>query len=204
MKYLSYKEQMKDWGVDADGHWGPLVAHIIEAYIQDTPEPINLLEIGRYRGTSLALFRYLLPQSYILSIDIKNTHDADRVIQLLQQHYDATSDIIEDSSANLLNYTQDKLYHFVLIDGSHRYADAKLDFELTEKITNEDSIIFFDDIDHPAGCGNVLNDIDINKYDVYRFRTNPDPNYNQNFSVIVRKNKFNFLKDIPNFYPFIS
>jgi hypothetical protein len=113
----------------------------------------NILEIGRSRGFSFGLFRYLNPAAFVVSIDIVHRPEADRVAEQFDDNY---LFIVGTSKAVRHLGLQ---FDLVLIDGDHSYAGAKQDWENVQSSLAPSSIVLFDNVYHPAHCGRVFEEI---------------------------------------------
>lgn len=114
----------------------------------------NILEIGRSKGHSLALFKYLWPDSSVVSVDVVYHKEVDRVLD-----YFSTSGSIDIVHGNITRFDGDQIFDLVLIDGDHSYQGAKLDWDCIQKNIGPGSIVLFDDLGHGGGCGKVFYDI---------------------------------------------
>ncbi len=118
--------------------------------------PYRILEIGRFKGFSLGLFKYFSPIGWLVSIDpvlhieaVQIASNFDEVILLT-----GTTDDIQQ-----IDLTHK--FDFVLIDGDHTYDSAKKDWENVKNYLNTGACVFFDNLRHPEGCGRVYDEIDI-------------------------------------------
>jgi predicted O-methyltransferase YrrM len=115
----------------------------------------SILEIGRHKGHSLGLFKYLWPNSKIVSIDIEEHKEVFGILDLFDAHNSV--DLI---NGNISSLSTDEIFDFVLIDGDHYYHSAKKDWEGIQKNISKGSIVLFDDLDHPCGCGKAFREIE--------------------------------------------
>ncbi len=122
----------------------------------------NILEIGRSKGHTLALFKYLWPESNIVSVDIHYYPEVGKVL-----NYFNTSGSIEIINGDITKFEGDQIFDLVLIDGDHSYGGAKLDWDSIQNNIGSGSIVAFDDLGHSGGCGKVFYDLQ----DVYETET---------------------------------
>lgn len=115
----------------------------------------SILEIGRHMGHSLGLFKYLWPDSRIVSIDIVPRKEALAVIDL----FDAR-DSIELIDGDVSKLDSSEIFDLVLIDGDHTHSGARADWEGIQQNISKGSIVVFDDLDHPLGCGKAFYEIE--------------------------------------------
>jgi len=113
----------------------------------------NILEIGRFKGHSLGLFRFICPDAKVVSIDTVN-------------HKEATAIAEHFGGCELVNGTSDKLkkrtdkFDFILIDGDHSYKWAKRDWDNVQNVLGSPCIVVFDDLDHGYGCGKAFYELE--------------------------------------------
>lgn len=206
MTYYDYKENFTKLGLQCDGSWAFLVSKIISEYLKVYKEPLDILEIGRYVGTSFGFFRYLLPKSYIMSLDIQHNPKADNMAKSIYENFKnvvGKYDFITDDSLNLLKYTNKKKFDLILIDGGHSCNIAKRDLELSCQTIKDHGIILFDDMDHPAGCGRAFDEFLAKKdFCSLKFNATTDFNHSPNFGILysaIQKEVFKSIEDIPVF-----
>jgi predicted O-methyltransferase YrrM len=130
---------------------GPLPSAWICDNLQEL-NPSNILEIGRSKGHSLALFKYLWPDCKIVSVDVVYHQEVDQVINCFK----GTAPI-EIINGDITKFTGDQIFDIVLIDGDHSYQGAKLDWDSIQENIKSGSIVIFDNIDSP--CGKVFYDL---------------------------------------------
>lgn len=111
----------------------------------------SILEIGRDKGHSLGLFKHLWPESKIISIDIVEHKEVFGILDLFKAH-----DSVKLINGGISNLRTEKIFDLVLIDGDHSYSGAKKDWEGIQQNIKEGSIVIFDDLDHPGGCGRAF------------------------------------------------
>jgi len=109
-----------------------------------------VLEIGRAAGHSFGFFKFLWPQSYVVSIDINHAPVADEVAAL----FDSAFLFVDGDSSSLKNI--DAMFDVVLIDGDHSYKGCKKDWINIQPNVHPGSIVLFDDLGHGDGCGEVF------------------------------------------------
>ena len=130
----------------------------------------NYLEIGIFAGDALAAMARKYPDRKIYGIDpfcedgyTQHTTGVARGAHMPQQREQAHQNtlgltgvkIFEMTSAEFANQlTQEQQEHMqiaaVLIDGSHHYADVKIDIELALRLIHKrPGIIIFDDVNVP-------------------------------------------------------
>jgi predicted O-methyltransferase YrrM len=116
----------------------------------------SILEIGRSHGHSFGLFRWLSPDSMIVSIDPHPTDTADQIAALTSgpfQFINSTSD--EAFRLGLGTY-----FDLILIDGNHHEAHARRDWENVLTVASHGAVVIFDNLDHQQGCGKVFHKIE--------------------------------------------
>lgn len=112
---------------------------------------LNILEIGRSKGHSIALFKYLWSNSAIVSIDTIKHKEVDTVIN----HFEGNGSVeLLDGDVRVLASCK-TIFDLVLIDGDHSYAGALKDWNGIQKNIGKGTTVVFDDLDHIYGCGDV-------------------------------------------------
>jgi predicted O-methyltransferase YrrM len=154
--YETFKEFLKTSGITESvmsRELGPNPSNWICDHLQDH-ELVNILEIGRSKGHSLALFKYLWPNSKVVSVDVIYHKEVGRVLD-----YFSASGSIDIVNGDITRFNGDQIFDLVLIDGDHSYQGAKLDWDSIQKNIAPGSIVLFDDLGHGGGCGKVFYDI---------------------------------------------
>ena len=118
----------------------------------------NILEIGRSKGHSLGLFKYLFPGSMITSVDIVRHSEADVIVDIFNN--DKSITLIDGDITNLKT---DSIFDLILIDGDHTYQGCKKDWDNIQQYIEPGSVVLIDDLNHPHGCGKVFYE-NINHY----------------------------------------
>jgi len=114
----------------------------------------SILEIGTYKGYSLALFCSLWPKSNVYSIDIERHKEAEAISSFYKN-----SKLLIGTS--LLVQELNTFFDFILIDGNHSYNQVNADWNnIKDFIIPNDTIIMFDDLN--TGAGRAFNNIKIN------------------------------------------
>jgi predicted O-methyltransferase YrrM len=124
--------------------------------------PTTMLEIGTFRGGTLFVFaRLAAPNATLISLDLPISA-AGKLIRIAQQplfnrftrdkqtlhllredsHKTETVDKVRD-------ILQGRLLDFFFIDGDHRYAGVKADFEMYSPFVRPGGVIAFHDINYP-------------------------------------------------------
>ena len=104
----------------------------------------KILEIGRCKGHSLAIFKLLWPDSYLLSIDTILHPEVAKVLD----HFKGKG-ITKLLHGDVRKLNETTIFNLVFIDGDHTQAGALKDW-------NGRSVVVFDDLDHGYGCGKVF------------------------------------------------
>ena len=126
-------------------------------------KPKRYLEIGRSKGFSMGLVKFLSPDTEIVSMDIvpnDRIFGAEKVAQQVAALFD---------NITLINGTAEKppcllldnelgTFDFILVDGDHSYEGAKLDLEQSLKVVNPNTSIFFDNM--YLHCGNAWKELE--------------------------------------------
>lgn len=113
-------------------------------------KPKRILEIGRSAGFSMGFFAHAFPDAVVVSIDIRHNQVSDEIVKLLPNR---CIQIIGTSKClNLLSFK----YDLVLIDGDHTFEGCCEDWNNVLPFLNIGSVVIFDDLDAPAGCGKVF------------------------------------------------
>lgn len=118
--------------------------------IIDSINPKVVVEIGTYRGGSAGLWmkRYL-PELFI-TIDVEKLADIDGCHYL---HGKSSQDpAVVEQVKQILN---GRPVDFLFIDGSHKYANAKRDFELYSPMVRPGGLIMFHDVLYRYADGDV-------------------------------------------------
>tara|TARA_R110000824_G_scaffold132206_2_gene294540 strand:- start:216 stop:740 length:525 start_codon:yes stop_codon:yes gene_type:complete len=111
----------------------------------------KILEIGRCKGHSLAIFKLLWPDSYLLSIDTILHPEVAKVLD----HFKGKG-ITKLLHGNVRKLNETTIFNLVFIDGDHTQAGALKDWNGIQKNIKKGSIVVFDDLDHGYGCGKVF------------------------------------------------
>ena len=120
-------------------------------------QPKNVLEIGTFKGFSMGMFRFFVPDSNVVSIDPTSYKEAQNIASLF-----GNCTLINGDSNKLKNITTK--FDFILIDGDHTYNGCKQDWDNIQNNMSDKCIVVFDDLGHLRGCGKVFYDISDNKY----------------------------------------
>jgi len=112
----------------------------------------QILEVGTYKGATLGLYKFILPDSEVLTIDPVLNQESVLISELYESG-------VEFHTGTIDNLESDKKFDFVLIDGDHTYDSCLNDWLNVQKFLADKAVICFDDIDHGAGCGNVFYEI---------------------------------------------
>ena len=131
------------------------------AHLFDMLQPKVILEIGRFDGHSLGLFRWLAPEAAIISVEPSPRPHAKKVIDALWEHGLPGETIFIDKTSDeafkdpgLLNLR----YDFALIDGDHSYEGALRDWGNTKGVMAPNGVVAFDNTE--MACGKVFDRID--------------------------------------------
>lgn len=116
-------------------------------------KPRTILEIGRFKGFSLGLFKYFSPDSLVVSVDPVLHMEACQIAQQFKRVVLVTGTVVDIDP--WLGVGLD----FVLIDGDHQYLSAKLDWRMIDWRLHQGAGVFFDNLTHPAGCGKVYEEV---------------------------------------------
>jgi len=131
------------------------------AAIMGEYEPECILEIGRDEGFTLGYFRMAFPSANIVTVDIVDKDQPHQIVNYLEGDSSGRTVFIHGDVGKILMPFN---YDLVLIDGSHTYEGCLKDWNYVKEHLYDTALVIFDDLDHPAGCGKVFNDIDSNKY----------------------------------------
>ena len=115
----------------------------------------RILEIGRGQGHSYGLFRWLSPQSLIVSVDPVPDPAAQRIADAFPGPYqfiDMTS-----NAAFLQGLGQQ--FDLILIDGNHHHRAARQDWQHTLQVAAPEAVVLFDNLEHVDGCGKAFREI---------------------------------------------
>lgn len=130
----------------------------------------NILEIGRAHGHTFGLWRFLSPDSHVVSIDPIHYGAADMIAELFDDNYafiDGTSD---DLVENI------RKFDFVLIDGEHSYEWGKKDWGNIQDHLTPDAIVVFDDVAMMQGVGRAFEEIEEDGFRKEKIKTGPSGN----------------------------
>jgi len=116
----------------------------------------SILEIGRSRGHSFGLMRFLLPDAFIVSVDPKPHPVAYRVALLdaFDDHFLLFNSL---GWADLLDH--EPKFDFVLVDGDHSYAGVKRDWDTIQPYLQDRAVILFDNV-NIKGVARLFGEID--------------------------------------------
>ena len=156
MIYDDYMEYMKSLNLDPGRSINPKICRqLVPLLIKYNPKMI--LEIGRDKGNSMGMFRYFLPESYVVSIDIVRCGEAVFVSEMFGscKLIDGCSDILKD---------MDEKFDLILIDGDHTYEGCKKDWINIQNSMSDDCVVLFDNLSHGKGCGQAFYEITDDKY----------------------------------------
>ena len=113
-------------------------------------KPINVLEIGFNSGHSSELFLENNNNINYLGFDIGINKQTLPMSDFMKLKYGNRFNlIIGDSIISLPEYIKNnnsKKFDLIFIDGGHDYKIAKSDFDNCKKLSNEHTIIIFDDV----------------------------------------------------------
>ena len=162
---LDYKG-MYNWTNDAPGGSKEIFVKVIEYFNknydkENDDEPIKVLEIGTYTGTSLINIVKLIPNSIGYGVDLWSSYNEnDLLINMDNLLIESSSHknikmermggkvfgIKGDSSKVLMEMVvKNDMYDFIYVDGSHLMLDCYLDLILSWKILNKGGIMAIDD-----------------------------------------------------------
>ena len=130
----------------------------------------RILEIGRCQGHSFGLFRWLSPESLVVSIDPEPSKTAKKIANLFEGPYQFINKTSDAAFADGIG--QD--FDLVLIDGNHKLAFARRDWKNALKIVSPNAIVIFDDLGHKAGCGEAFHEIKIGGQIAHKFEQRED------------------------------
>lgn len=107
--------------------------------------PATILEIGRSKGHSFGLFRYLAPDAYVVSVDPVRHPEADRIAA----HFNH-NDKFEFIDGTINDVDKEKWagkFDFVLIDGNHHFRGVKHDWDMVSRFfISKSSVVVFDNL----------------------------------------------------------
>lgn len=121
--------------------------------------PKNILEIGTFKGFSMGLFRYFMPNCNVLSIDIVRHKEAEQISLLF-----GNCKLIKGDSSHIYKQNIQTKFDFILIDGDHSYNSCKKDWNNVQPNISNSCTILFDDLGHLRGCGKVFYEIKDDRY----------------------------------------
>ena len=140
-----------------NANWSELKNNILN-FIDPTKE-IHVLEIGSYQGSSACLFSDLIlfnESSTLTCVDPFDINDEttnldNNTKNIFYNNIKLSSNYHKISVKELYSFdfylTNNKLYDFIYIDGSHKLEDITVDFENCLKIVKKNGIIWMDDYD---------------------------------------------------------
>jgi len=129
------------------------------AHYMDMHPPANILEIGRNRGHSLGLFRFLAPDANIVSVDPKRYPAAVQMADYFSRYSSSTCDLIDGTIDDVDKEQWKGKFDFVLIDGNHHYKAVKNDWDIVSRhLVHKDTCVVFDNLHIPA-INRVFTDI---------------------------------------------
>lgn len=107
-----------------------------------------MLEIGVFKGYSLAMWQEFFPLELVLGLDIDLTHIEAPNLKVVQG--DATdAEFVRETFGHLR-------FDLVIDDGSHLLEDQIKSFEAFRPLTNQGSLYVIEDIQDPASYDRLL------------------------------------------------
>jgi predicted O-methyltransferase YrrM len=132
----------------------PWTAQFI-CHLFDCHEFPRILEIGRGQGHSYGLFRWLSPQSLIVSVD-PAPHP---VAQQIADAFPGPYRFINTTSNAAFAQGLGQEFDLILIDGDHHYRAAQQDWQNALQVAASGAIVLFDNLEHVDGCGKAFYEI---------------------------------------------
>jgi len=155
--YDEYLEFLKARGIETKKAINPRVCRqIIPKLLEHNPR--SILEIGRYKGHSMGLFKYLFPDSIVFSVDIARYQEAVKMRDMF------TGCVLIDGDSDKLKQVSER-FDLIRIDGDHSYKACKKDWENIQPVMKKGCMVLFDDLGHERGCGRVFYELDEDRYD---------------------------------------
>ena len=117
--------------------------------------PGYIVEIGTYHGLTSAfmwkLNKELGQLSKVITFDIA----ASKLAPLIWRSLGASGFVtfIHGDSADMIPKKCEEGIEFALIDGDHSYNAAERDWRAIQPLLAPRSVVFFDNMQHPGGCG---------------------------------------------------
>jgi len=157
----------------------PQVCRIIVSLFEEKNRFNNILEIGRSKGHSYGLFKFLAPHSCVVSIDPIYHKEVDKVVELFK---DKNYMFITGTSYEVARLRFK--FDLVLIDGDHSYEWCLKDWNNIQNHLAENAIVLFDDLDHPKGCGKVFYEIKNHKKEAFMIKDQGSDNVSEGFGIV--------------------
>ena len=130
-------------------------------------KPINLLEIGVFKGGSLEMWKdFFHEESNISGIDNFSDKDADR-----EKAMSVKGCKIHDCGVNM--FDTDEMFDIIIDDGSHLWPDVELAITKLWKNLKQDGIYVIEDIQR-SEWKEMLAEIGYSNIEVYDLRDNKD------------------------------
>ena len=132
-------------------------AEIIEAVVDKMGMYTeNILEIGTSKGYSAGYYRFVIPNSMVITVDVISTIESFKIAEVFKN-------II------VMNATSDSFRKFypgfdaIMIDGDHKYYSCLRDYENALRIIKKGGLIFMDNLNHGEQCGRVFEECELKK-----------------------------------------
>ena len=139
--------------------------NIVNVLLKHNPK--NILEIGRFKGHTLGLFRFICPDSIVTSVDIVTYKES----VTISDHFDNCK-LIKGTSNEVVKL--DTKFDFVLIDGDHSYKGAKNDWLNIQKNLSPNAVVVFDDLGHGQGCGKAFYELKGYDKEIFKLKDGGD------------------------------
>jgi predicted O-methyltransferase YrrM len=116
-------------------------------------QPQTILEIGRAKGHTMGLFAWACDAD-IVSIDIVRYPEAEEIAELFPNRIEML-----DGTSELCQTGDLQMFDLILVDGDHTYQGCRSDWNNIQDSMTDNCVVLFDDLDHPAGCGKVFEEL---------------------------------------------
>ena len=193
---LYFSKEKRGFGEDA--------FHSMWFYLFKLYKPINILEIGVYRGQTLTLFTVLSKLNKVDSNIFGLTpldDSGDSVSDYIKINYEM--DIIENfhyfgfenpkiintrsESSEGTKFIKSRNWDLVYVDGSHEYDDVKFDVNRVIKNLNHNGLLVIDD----SSLFTDFNNVDFEKFRVKAFKGHEGPS--KIFNELLENNSLRFI-----------